>query len=268
MEGKNGLNFIDINSVSSLYSNPKKAWIELLRSLLNIYKNFQKSEIHPEELEGLFHEDEKNKNNIPDIQSIDYLISTIKRYIQDYKIPGTTTLFLEFKRHSAIYLFSIGSTEKASNLLKDILGEVHDIVNGSGGNVDINLVCVKDCVKLNQASIHFWLEDYEEARLILEEIITYYESSTEDLYLIKMVNFISVGFTYLAWIFLRKNQIDDAEKAFLHAMKVISTVKSYTKEKLKEGQFIDSKVKKIFIYGIFIFKKRSIDKFLFLYKKI
>jgi hypothetical protein len=247
MEGKTGLNFIDINSVSSKKTNPKKAWIELIKSLLNIYKNFQKSEIHPEELECLFHEDEKNKNNVPDVQSIDYLINTIKRYIQDYKIPGTTTLFLEFKRHSAIYLFSIGSTEKATTLLKDILAEVYE--NCSGGNIDINLVCVKDCVKLNQASIHFWLEDYEEARLILEEIITYYESSTEDLYLIKMVNFISIAFTYLAWIFLRKNQYDDAEKSFLHSMKVISTVKAYTKEKLKEAKFIDSKVKKIFIYG-------------------
>lgn len=243
------INFIDLNSISAPYANPKKAWIELLQSLLNIYKNFQKSEIHPEELKDLFQEKEKNKNNVPDIPSINYLIDTIKRYIQDYKIPGTTTLFLEFKRHASIYLFSIGSTEKAISLLKDIITEVHDITNGPDGNIDINLVCVQDCVKLNQASIHFWLEDYEEARLLLEEVITYFESNQQDLYLIKMVNFISVAFTYLAWIFVRKNQIDDAEKAFFHSLKVFSTVRRFTKEKLKETQFINTKVKRIFVYG-------------------
>jgi hypothetical protein len=66
-----------------------------------------------------------------------------------------------------------------------------------------------------------------------------------------MVSFISVAFTYLAWIYAKKKSFEDAEKAFLHALKVIKTVKMHTKEKLKEEGFIYTYTKKIFIYGNF-----------------
>ena len=98
------------------------------------------------------------------------------------------------------------------------------------------------------AAIHFWLEDYEESRHLLEEVITYYEATDDELYLIKMVSFVSVAFTYLAWIYAKKNELEDAEKAFLHALKVIKTVKTYTKERLKDEGFINIKAKKIFIF--------------------
>lgn len=249
MEAKFKLNLIEINSISSVFCNPKKAWFELLNSIKHIYKNFQKSQIDPEELAEVLVEDEKNKSSIPDVASIDLLIKTINRYIHEYKIPEAITLFLEFKRHAAIYLFSIGSQEKSLEILKEIITVVNETNESTKGNVDINLVCIKDCVKLNQASIHFWLEDFEESRLLLEEVVTYYESTNEELYLIKMVNFVSVAFTYLAWIYTKKNEFDDAERAFLHSLKVLNTVKRHSKNKLKELNFINTKSKKIFIYG-------------------
>jgi tetratricopeptide (TPR) repeat protein len=245
---KTTLTFMDLASVSSVYVNPIKAWQELANCLINIYKNFTKSHIGAEELQYVIMEYEKNQNNIPDVTSINYLVSTINRYTNDYKIPSATTLFLEFKRHCAIYLFSVGSQEKALEILKEIITAISDTIGGNTNNVDINLICVKDCVKLNLASIHFWREDLEESRLLLEEVITYYESTNEDLYLIKMVNFINVAFTYLAWIYTKNHEFEDAEKAFLHALKVIGLVKRHTKEKLKEDNFINTKPKKIFIY--------------------
>jgi tetratricopeptide (TPR) repeat protein len=245
-ESKKSLSFIDINTISPIYCNPKKAWKELLESIENIYKNFKKSEIDPEEIKVILNIDEKNKNNVPDVISVDYVIAIINRYIHDYKISNATAPFLEFKRHSAIYLFSIGSQEKALELLKEILTVVSDVTNLT--NPDINLTCIRDCVRLNQASIHFWLGDFEESRQLLEKVITYYESTSEELYLIKMANFISVGFTYLAWIYTKINEFEDAERAFLHSLKVMKLVKQYTKTSLKEENFINTRVRKIFIY--------------------
>lgn len=252
MEGRQRLNFVDLTSISGTFCSPKKSWHELVESMQNIYKNFVKSEISPKELQMLIESEEQN-TGVPDIATIDIIIDTINRYIQEYKIPGSTTLFLEFRRHAAIYLFSIGSQEKSLELLKDIITNINENIEQSKLNLDINLVCTKDCVKLNMAAIHFWLENYEESRIILEEVITYYESTDDELYLIKMVSFISVAFTYLAWIYAKKNLLEDAEKAFLHALKVLKTVKMHTKDKLKEEGFINTKTKKIFIYGMFFF---------------
>lgn len=249
METKFKLNLIDINSVSSNYLNPKKAWLELLSAINTIYNNFTKSQIDPEELKEVLVEDVKNKTSIPDVASIDLLIKTINRYIQEYKIPSATTIFLEFSRHAAVYLFSIGSKEKSLDILKEIVAIINEANDNTRNNEDINLICVKDCVKINQACIHFWLENFEESRLLLEEVITYYESTDEELYLIKMVNFISVAFTYLAWIYTKQNEFEDAERAFLHSLKVVSTVKKHSKEEMKETSFINTKSKKIFIYG-------------------
>jgi len=214
----------------------------------NIQKNFKKSEINPKELDDLI-ESESLNTGVPDIASVDIIIDSINRYIQEYKIPGSTTLFLDFRRHAAIFLFSIGSQEKSLELMKDIVSIINEGIEESKNNLDINLVCVKDCVKLNIAAIQFWLENYEESRLILEEVITYYESTDDELYLIKMVSFISVAFTYLAWIYAKKLAYEDAEKAFLHALKVLKTVKMHTKDRLKDEGFIYTYTKKIFIYG-------------------
>jgi tetratricopeptide (TPR) repeat protein len=149
-------------------------------------------------------------------------------------------------------LFATGSNEKCLEILKDILGAINIKIEGTKENLDINLVCVKDVVKLNQASINFWLENFDEARMLLEEVITYYESTDDELYLIKMVNFVSVAFTYLAWIYAKRGGYDDAEKAFLHGLKVIKSVKQHTKHRSSEGKedmFINTKSKKIFIFG-------------------
>jgi len=252
MEEKIKMNFVDLTSITNSFCSPKKSWHELLKSIGNIYKNFKKSEIDPKELYLLIKSEELN-SGVPDIASIDVLTETINRYIEEYKIPGSTTLFLEYRRHAAIYLFSIGSQEKSLELLKDIINNINDTIETSKLNLDINLVSVKDCIKLNMAAIHFWLEDYEESRLLLEEVITFYEATDNELYLIKMVSFISVAFTYLAWIYAKKNLLEDAEKAFLHALKVIKTVKCYTKDRLKEECFINIKAKKIFIFGIIVY---------------
>lgn len=248
MDAKLRLNFIDLTSINNTFCSPKKSWHELVESMRNIQKNFKKSEIDPKELDELI-ESEALNTGVPDIASIDIIIDSINRYIQEYKIPGSTTLFLDFRRHAAIFLFSIGSQEKALELMKDIVSTINENIEESKNNLDINLVCVKDSVKLNIAAIQFWLENYEESRLILEEVITYYESTDDELYLIKMVSFISVAFTYLAWIYAKKKSYEDAEKAFLHALKVIKTVKMHTKDKLKDEGFIYTHTKKIFIYG-------------------
>jgi len=242
------MNYVDVTSITNSFCSPKKSWHELLRSIANIYKNFKKSEIDPKELLDLIQSEDLN-TGVPDIASIETLDETLYRYIDEYKIPGATILFLEFRRHAAIYLFSIGSQEKSLADLKGLVDEINQTIEKSKFNLDINLICVKDCIRLNMAAIHFWLEEYEDARTLLEEVITYYEATDDELYLIKMVSFISVAFTYLAWIYAKKNELEDAEKAFLHALKVIKTVKSYTKERLKEEGFINIKAKKIFIYG-------------------
>jgi hypothetical protein len=52
-------------------------------------------------------------------------MEAIKRYIEEYKIDDSNTLFLEFKRHAAIYLFAIGSQEKSLDILKDILSSIN-----------------------------------------------------------------------------------------------------------------------------------------------
>lgn len=245
-ESKTALSFIDINSISPIYCNPKKAWKELLQALENIYRNFTKSEIDPEEIKIILNIEEKNKNNVPDVSSIDYVIGVINRYLHDYKISNATAPFLEFKRTAAIYLFSIGSQEKALDLLKEILQVTAEVTTTS--NPDISLTCIRDCVRLNQASIQFWLGDFEESRQLLEKVITYYESTSEELYLIKMANIVSVGFTYLAWIYTKSNEYEDAERGFLHSLQVLRLVKQYTKHGLQEDNFINTKTRKIFIY--------------------
>lgn len=261
METNIKINFIDITSVTGSFCSPRKAWHELCVSIENIYKNFKKSQIDPKELIELIQSSETN-NGVPDNASILKVIDAMRRYIEEYKIDDSNTLFLEFKRHAAIYLFSIGSNEKCLEILKDILSAINIKIEGTKENLDINLVCVKDVVKLNQASIQFWLENFDEARMLLEEVITYYESTDDELYLIKMVNFVSVAFTYLAWIYARKGVFDDAEKAFLHGLKVIKSVKQHTKHRSQEGKednFINTKSKKIFIYGKSILTIRSAD---------
>jgi tetratricopeptide (TPR) repeat protein len=242
------INLIDINSVTSFFGNPKKAWQELLQSINNIQRNFKKSQIDPKELKLVLIEDDKVKNNIPDVQTIKSLIDMIDRYIKEYKMPGSIFLFLEFKRHAAIYLFSIGSQDKAIDLLKEILTVTNETNSKTKGNEDINIICIRDCVKLNLASINFWLEKFDESRAYLEDVILEYESRSEELYHIKMVNFISVAFTYLAWIFTKNGELEDAEKAFLHSLRVIKTVKKHSKESLKDDNFINTKTRKIFIY--------------------
>jgi hypothetical protein len=245
-DSKKSLSFIDINTISPVYTNAKKAYKELLDALENIFKTFIKSEIDPEEIREILNVDDKNKNNIPDVTSIDYMIGIINRYIHEYKISNATAIFLEFKRHAAIYLFAIGSQEKSLDLLKEITTVVSDSTNTQ--NPDINLTCIRDCVRLNQAAIHFWLGDFEESRQLLEKVVTYYESTNEELYLIKMVNFVSVAFTYLAWIYTKTSEYEDAEKAFFHGLKILGLVKKYTKKNLEEENFINIKVKKIFIF--------------------
>lgn len=74
-----------------------------------------------------------------------------------------------------------------------------------------------------------------------------------------MVSFISVAFTYLAWIYTKKNDFSNAEKAFLHSIRIIKSVKSHTRQKMDEGSFIDTKTKKIFIYGNILIIYRSIN---------
>jgi hypothetical protein len=242
------INLIDINSVSASFCSPKKAWQELLGSLSHIQKNFKKSQIEPEELKLVLTEDDNFKNNIPDLNTIISLIDTIDRYIKEYKIPNSINLFLEFKRHAAVYIFSIGSQEKAIEFLKEILTLVIETNNKTKGNEDNNLICIRDCVKLNLASINFWLENFDESRSLLEEVIFEYENKTNDLYLLKMVNFISVAFTYLGWISAKRNELEDAEKSFMHALRVIKIVKRHNLEYLKEDNFINTKTKKVYIY--------------------
>jgi tetratricopeptide (TPR) repeat protein len=263
MEGKIKINYVDIASISSSNTNPKKAWAELLHAINNIYINFKKSQIDPEELHVLLVEETSNTNGVPDVASIDRIIQTMRRYINEYKIPYATSLFLDFKRIAAIYFFAIGSQDKAVEILKEIINSIDDTIgpNTNESNLDINMVCVKDSVKLNLASIHFWLEEFDESRQYLEKVITEYESTDNELYLIKMVNFVSVAFTYLAWIYAKKHQLDDAEKAFVHALKVISTVKTHSKEKRKELGFINTKAKKIFIYDQIINFYSFIEQF-------
>lgn len=245
------LNLVDANSVASSFINPKKTWTELVNSLTVIKTNFERSEIKAEELETILKHDERNKNSVPDEASIQLLIETINRYIDEYKIPKATTIFLEFSRHAAIYLFSINAREKAINILKEILNIINEANDLTVKNEDINLICVKDCVKVNLAAIKFWCEDFVESKKYLQEVITYYETSEDDLYLIKMVNFVSVAFTYLAWVYSIEENFIDAEKAFLHSLKVISVIKKHSKEKLQDKEFIETNSKRIFIYGIY-----------------
>lgn len=118
------MNFIDVTSISNTYCNPRKSWHELLLSINNIYKNFKKSQIDPKELIELI-ETAEQTNGVPDIASIEILIEAMKRYIEEYKIDDSNTLFLEFRRHAAIYLFAIGSQEKSLEILKEILSAIN-----------------------------------------------------------------------------------------------------------------------------------------------
>jgi hypothetical protein len=240
--------YADKASITASFTNPRKAWRELLDSINNIYVNFKKSQIDPEELHQLL-EEESNSTGIPNIASIERIVAVMNRYIKDYKISNATTLFLEFKRIAAVYLFSIGS-DKSMYYLKEILQSVEDVIviDSSGENLDMNMVCIKDCVKLNMAIINFWLEKYEESKDLLTEVTTTYEVMDNELYLIKMVNFVSVAFTYLAWIYTHEKNFDNAEKAFLHAIKVIKIVKKHSCVGRREEGFINTKVRKIFIY--------------------
>lgn len=252
--------YADKASITSSFTNPRKAWKELLDSINNIYINFKKSQIDPEELHILLSE-ESNSTGIPTIGSIEKIINVMNRYIKDYKISNATTLFLEFKRLAAVYLFSIGS-EKSMDYLKEILHTVEDVIGlENGENMDINMVCIKDCVKLNMAIINFWLEKFDEAKDLLGDVITTYEVMDNELYLIKMVNFVSVAFTYLAWIYTKQKHLDDAEKAFLHAIKVIKIVKKHTKLNRREEGFINVKAKKVFIFDQLMNFYALVEKF-------
>lgn len=249
MENKIKITYIDSTGFNNTSCSPSRTWDELFSSVTSIYSNFIQSKIFPEELKEFIEEkDISEHKGIPDIASIENLLRVMDRYIVEYKIPNSTFLFVDFKRHCAIYFFSIGDTFKSLQLLKEILSLLNDNIEQSKLNIDINLLCLKDCVKLNQACIMFWTEDYEESRLLLEEVLTYYEATDEEMYLIKMVNFISIAFTYLSWIYVRKEQYEDAEKAFLHSIKVLSTVKSYTNYELGETEFIDTKIRKIYLF--------------------
>jgi hypothetical protein len=242
------IEYADKASITVSFTNPRKAWRELLESIKNICINFQKSLIDPEEFLHLL-EEESNSTGIPNIASIERIVAVMNRYITDYKIPNATTLFLEFKRIAAVYLFSIGS-DKSMDYLKEILNAVEDVIgiDSSGDNLDIAMVCVKDCVKLNMAIINFWLEKWDEAKDLLCEVITTYEVMDNELYLIKMVNFVSVAFTYLAWIYTKQKQFEDGERAFLHAIKVIKIVKKHSKVSRREEGFINTKSKKVFVF--------------------
>jgi hypothetical protein len=238
---------MDISSSNNF--SPKKCWSELLITLKNIYTNFAKSQINPEELLNIIEEEENNTiTGVPDVESLENLINEIYTLIGEYKIPGDTSLFLEFQRLAAIYLFSIGSQDKSIRMLKDIIKTI-DIKICDKNNFDLNLLVIKDCVQLNLAFIHFFLEEFDDAEELITHVVSYYESTDSELYLIKMVNFVSVSFTYLGWIFIKKDKREDAERCFLHALKIVNTVKIHSKEKYKETNFIDTKSKKIFIYG-------------------
>ena len=249
MDNKIPIDYIDVALISSTNFNPKKSWIELLNSVDNIYNNFKKSRIDPEELHYLIKEESSGTTGVPDVSSIENLISAINRYLNEYKISDATFLFFEFKRLCAIYLFSIGSQENSLSMLKEILSLVEETISKSGSNIDMNMIVLRDCVTLSIAYLKFWLEEFDESKYLIEKVITIYETSDYELYLIKMVNFVSVAFTYLAWIFTKKNLIDDAEKSFFHSLKILNTIKSHSKSKFKDDNFIYTKGRKIFIYG-------------------
>ena len=124
MESKIKINYIDVASISNTFCSPRKSWHELMMSINSIYKNFKKSQIDPKELFDLVENSEKT-NGIPDIISIEVLMEAMKRYIEEYKIDDSNTLFLEFRRHAAIYLFAIGSKEKSLDILKEILSAIN-----------------------------------------------------------------------------------------------------------------------------------------------
>jgi len=252
MEKKIPINYIDIALISTTNFNPKKSWAELLISVENIYNNFKKSKIDPEELHTLIKEESHGNTGVPDVSSIESLINSIERYIREFKIPGATFLFFEFQRLSAIYLFSIGAQELSFSILKETLNSAEDTINKSGSNIDMNMIVLRDCTTLNISFLKFWLEEFDESKHLIEKVVTLYESSDEELYLIKMMNFVSVSFTYLAWIFAKRNLNEDAEKAFFHSLKIMNTVKSHSKLKFKDDNFIYTKAKKIFIYGNYI----------------
>ena len=124
MESKIQLRFVDVTSITTTYCNPRKSWQELLSSINNIYKNFKKSQIDPKELLELIESSEQS-SGVPEAPSIEVLMDAMKRYVDEYKIDDSNTLFLEFKRHSAIYLFAIGSQEKSLDILKEILSAIN-----------------------------------------------------------------------------------------------------------------------------------------------
>lgn len=246
MKKKININLIDANSFPNPYSNPKKSWFDLMESVKHINNNFKKNQISPEEISEIL-EIDTSTNTIPDQVSIENIRSAFHRIKNEYRISQNSNMFLEFDRLTAVYLFSIGAPEKAIELLNSIINSINESIETTKNNLDISLLCLKDCVKLNIASIYFWQHNFDDAKALIEEVLTFYEAFDNELYLIKMTNFISVSLTYLAWYYVKKEEYDDAEKSFFHALKVLSTVKQFTKSS-GDPSFIYTKHKKIFIY--------------------
>ena len=246
MQKKININLVDISSFKYSYNNPKKAWLYLFESIKNINQNFKKNEITPDEITEVL-EIDNSKNTIPDHNSVENIRTAFKRVKNEYKISSNSHMFLEFDRLSAVYYFSIGVIESAFEILNQIIYSINESIETTKDNLDVSLLCIKDCVKLNLASIQFWQQNFEEAKTLIEEVLTFYETFDDELYLIKMSNFISVSLCYLSWYYVKKDEFEDGEKCFFHALKVLSTVKNYTAHS-GDPNFIYTNNKKIFIY--------------------
>lgn len=240
------INYIDISSIKTPFTNSVKAWKEVLESVRSIEKNFNNNKISPEEISEILELD-KNSKGIPDQSSIENIRISLHRVKNEYKISLSNSLFYEFDRVTAVYLFSIGLVEQSLDILNNVMNSLILIIETTKDNLDLTLICLRDCIKINIASIYFWTQRYEESKKLIDDILITYETSDDELYLIKMSNFVHVALCYLGWYYINKELYDDAEKAFYHSLNVLDTVKKFTIES-GDPDFIYTKDKKIFCY--------------------
>jgi tetratricopeptide (TPR) repeat protein len=252
---------------SSLNFNTKFIWKEVESSIHKVVSYLKDNKIG-QELNEVVYQSHNHGHESSDNEKLNMIILILDKALKENKSEELNTFFIEFYRLSALFLFCIDERNRAIEIVDKFINKInHSFKNKEEMEIDINLLIERDKLLLNKAQMLFWEECYEESLQIIYSKIAYFQKETTDeIYCLKMMNFIISVLNYQGWIYAMKQEPEEAEKSFLLANQMIKDAKKLLQDNIQEPDFRElfkRKVKTFHQYLSFInmnIIKDKIDK--------
>lgn len=245
---------------SSLCFNTKFIWKEVETSIHKVVSYLKDNKIGQELSEVVYATQNHIHNQVHEFtnsEKLNMIMLILDKALKENKSEELNTFFIEFYRLSALFLFSVDERNRAIELVEKLVNKInHSFKNKEEMEIDINLLIERDKLLLNKAQMLFWEECYEESLQIIYSKIAYFQKETTDeIYCLKMMNFIISVLNYQGWIYAMKLELEEAEKSFLLANQMIKDGKKLLQDNIQAPDYRElykRKVKTFHQYLAFI----------------